>query len=287
MKRSSVLWTLAIVLTIASALWQRWSGPTYPVRFGHELGGVEVSGKLLRTHSITGDLPITVRTAEEGAEDPGVTATATWRRYPTRDEWETLPLRYENGALRGVLPRQGMAGKVEYWVEVSRGAERFRIPQHEAAVARFKGDVPLAVLIIHIFFMFFGMAWSTRAGLAALAGGPDLKRHTRIALVLLGVGGFILGPIVQKYAFGEYWTGWPVGEDLTDSKTLFMWGGWLMALLFLGRRRPITKLRRIAVVLAALVMLAAYLVPHSLRGSTLDYEQLDRGIPAEEAIRTG
>ena len=84
---------------------------------------------------------------------------------------------------------------------------------------------------------------------------------------------------MQKHAFGEDWTGWPVGEDLTDSKTLFIWGGWLLATLFPGRRA--------AVVLAALVMLAAYLVPHSLRGSALDYEQLEQGVPAEDAIRTG
>jgi hypothetical protein len=34
-------------------------------------------------------------------------------------------------------------------------------------------------------------------------------------------------------------------------------------------------------------MLAVYLVPHSLRGSTLDYRQLERGVPVEEAIQTG
>ena len=36
----------------------------------------------------------------------------------------------------------------------------------------------------------------------------------------LGLGGMILGPIVQKYAFGAYWTGIPFGHDLTDAKNL-------------------------------------------------------------------
>ena len=39
-------------------------------------------------------------------------------------------------------------------------------------------------------------------------------------LLLLAVGGFILGPLVQNYAFGELWTGVPFGWDLTDNKTL-------------------------------------------------------------------
>lgn len=272
MKRSSVLWTLAIILTVVSAIWQRWSGPTYSVHFRDTVGGVEVSGKLLRTHSITGDLPVTIRTAPEGAEDPGVSGAMTWRRYPTNDPWETTPLPYRDGALRGMLPRQGMAGKIEYWVEVTRDGESFRIPQNEAAVARFKGDVPAVVLIIHILFMFFGMAWSTRAGLEALAGGPKLQRHSLVALVLLAVGGFVLGPIVQKYAFDAYWTGWPLGEDLTDNKLALAVLVWALAARFARRAEGPRARGRWWAVAAMLIVFAVFSIPHSMHGSTLDYE---------------
>ena len=44
------------------------------------------------------------------------------------------------------------------------------------------------------------------------------------------LGGMLLGPFVQKYAFGEFWTGWPNGHDLTDNKTLIMWLVWAAAL---------------------------------------------------------
>jgi hypothetical protein len=103
----------------------------------------------------------------------------------------------------------------------------------------------------------------------------------------LSLGGLILGPIVQKYAFGAYWTGWPVGEDLTDTKTLAVWAGWVIAVLALGFRGPVVGRARVAVVVAVSLMVAVYLVPHSLRGSTLNYEQLEEGVPAEDAIRTG
>jgi hypothetical protein len=41
------------------------------------------------------------------------------------------------------------------------------------------------------------------------------------------------------------------------------------------------------VVLATAVMLVVYLIPHSMRGSELDYGELDRGIPASEAVGQG
>ena len=39
--------------------------------------------------------------------------------------------------------------------------------------------------------------------------------------------------------------------------------------------------------IATIVMLVVYLIPHSLRGSELDYERLEEGVPAKEAIKTG
>ena len=44
---------------------------------------------------------------------------------------------------------------------------------------------------------------------------------------------------------------------------------------------------RLTVLVAAVVMTVVYLIPHSLRGSQLDYEAVDAGVSAEEAVRTG
>ena len=42
-----------------------------------------------------------------------------------------------------------------------------------------------------------------------------------------------------------------------------------------------------AVVAACLVTVAVYLVPHSLRGSQLDYSRVEKGGSARDAITTG
>jgi len=82
----------------------------------------------------------------------------------------------------------------------------------------------------------------------------------------------ILGPIVQKYAFGEFWTGFPNGTDLTDNKTLIAFIGWLIALVAVIK----TKKQKFWVGCATVVMFAIFLIPHSVMGSELDYNKLDK-----------
>ena len=45
--------------------------------------------------------------------------------------------------------------------------------------------------------------------------------------------------------------------------------------------------RRATVLAAAVVMTVVYLIPHSLRGSELDYVRVESGTPAAEAVQTG
>jgi hypothetical protein len=157
-------------------------------------------------------------------------------------------------------------------------------------VLRYKDPVPKPLLGAHVAFMFFAILIGMRAGLGALFGGTGVRAHSWVALGLMTVGGMILGPFVQKYAFGEYWTGFPSGYDLTDNKTLIMWLAWIVACGALARTAKPDALglgRRAVVVAAAIVMSVVYLIPHSLRGSELDYDSVDQGVPAEDAIGVG
>ena len=103
--------------------------------------------------------------------------------------------------------------------------------------------------------MFLGFLFAARAGFAA-ANHEEIRPFALAALVLLGVGGLILGPIVQKTGLGAYWTGWPFGPDLTDNKTLVAWLFWLPPLF--SRRRG-----RWAIV-GAVVTFVVFAIPHSV-----------------------
>jgi uncharacterized membrane protein len=72
---------------------------------------------------------------------------------------------------------------------------------------------------------------------------------------------------MQEYAFGALWTGWPFGHDLTDNKTLVSLIIWIIALFVLRKNRE----NRIWPVIAFVVMLAVYMIPHSVLGSEIDY----------------
>lgn len=267
MKRTIILWTVAFLVTAVFAVWQKMSGPTYEVRIDTEVAGAPLKGELLRTHSVNGDLPVTVNVA-----DPAVVGTVVWRRYPTDDPWQRLAMVNAAGLLTAELPRQKMAGKLEYSVECGKDGQKVLIPPDEAVVARFKGDVPNPVLIFHVSFMVSGILFSTRCGLAALTGSGAIKMLSRMTFAFLFVGGLVLGPVVQKYAFDAYWTGWPLGGDWTDNKLALGALVWLIAMWGTRNASAGRPSGRWVCLLAMVVLFVVYGIPHSIHGSTLDYE---------------
>lgn len=266
--RTSAVWILAVLLTLASAAWQRRSGPTYPLRGETLLAGETLAYRLERSHVTSSDQEVRIRVGTAPIE-----GTLLWRRYPTRDPFVEQAMTREGEELVARLPAQAAAGKLEYKVRLARGAEAVTIPDG-AAVTRFKGDVPAPVLVPHILAMFLGMLFSNAAGFAALFGAAGARRHGFVSLVLLSIGGLALGPLVQKYAFDAWWTGFPFGTDLTDNKTAIAIVAWIVALWIGARSAERSPGRaRVALVAAALVTLAVFAVPHSLFGSEIKWEE--------------
>ncbi len=279
---TAALWLAAFLIMAGAAVWQRLTGPTHPRRGHTEVAGQDVRWRLARS-SVSGE-PFMVTLPAPA----GVDGVVHYRRYPTTEPFQEVAMSREGGSLVGLLPTQPPAGKLEYFVTLAAPAGPVRIPEGPPLVMRFKGDVPAGVLVPHVVAMFFGMMIGVRAALAAALSRPEARRYAWVTVVLVGIGGLVLGPIVQKYAFGAYWTGWPFGEDLTDNKTLAMWLAWVVAVYVLGKRRdPADRKARWTVAAAAAVMLAVYLIPHSLRGSQLDYGKVEGGTTAKDAITTG
>jgi ABC-type transport system involved in cytochrome c biogenesis permease subunit len=115
--------------------------------------------------------------------------------------------------------------------------------------------------------MFISMLFGMRVLLELLTKGDRSEYLAKVVTISILIGGLILGPIVQKYAFGAYWTGWPFGHDLTDNKTLIAFIVWVIA-FFVLRKNP---KNRFWPVFAALITLLVFAVPHSMFGSEFDY----------------
>lgn len=266
MKKSILLWLIAFVLTVFTAAYQRLTGPTYPISGKATIGGNVIEYKLDRTHGGESDHPI-----EVNVEDKDISGQLVWKRYKTNDEWISVEMQRENGTLIAFLPHQPPAGKLIYHVILKRNEESIVIPEKGEVIIRFKGDVPIYFLIPHIIFIFGAMLLSARTGLEYFNEGKKFKPLTILTFIFVILGGFIFGPIVQKYAFGAFWTGFPFGHDLTDNKILVGFIGWLLALIAIYKFKNPKRW----IIFASILMFIIFLIPHSLLGSELDYNELD------------
>ena len=225
LKTSVSLWILAALITLIAVVYQRATGPTYPLRGQARIANTDVKFRLLRSADATGDARVRLSVA-----DPAITGEMRWKRYKSRDEWMTKPLERIGDNLVAAIPVQPPAGKVMYQITlISASGQRTELTA-EPVIIRFKGAVPAFALLPHIFLMFFSMLVGTRAGLEALYNGDRARQQAIVCAAMLLVGGLILGPVGQKYAFGAFWTGWPFGHDLTDNKTAVAMLFWLVAL---------------------------------------------------------
>jgi hypothetical protein len=259
--RKILFWTIAVLITVAAAMYQRMTGPTYPEKEQVTIDGSEYEISLKRSQTNTH--PCTI-----GLETPdNISGKIFYRKFRTDEEWVSLDMHHDGSRLVGELPSQPAAGKLEYYITLnSPSGSEINISREEPVVIRFKGNVPAAVMIPHILIMFFAMLLSNLAGLTAAFGRPEQKKYGRWALWLLIAGGMILGPLVQKFAFGELWTGVPFGWDLTDNKTLIAIFVWILAVV-MNRKRD----RPAYTIAAAIILLLVYSIPHSLFGSEFNY----------------
>ena len=253
--KKSVYWILAIVITLALSIYQRMTGPTYPQKVTIELRGESYQIKLPRSGV----------QQDEIVKLPELTGSASmslhYRQYPTTNDFTTVDFQLKDGIWQAALPVQPVAGKLQYYLTVD-GKDYLK---DEPVVIRFRNDVPAYILIPHILLMFGAMLFAVYTLLLVLMR-QEYRRWLMITVGTLFVGGFVLGPLVQHAAFGPWWAGFPYGTDLTDNKTLISFLFFLAALVTIK-----WKYNKWVVVLAVLMMIAVFTIPHSAYGSEYDY----------------
>jgi hypothetical protein len=261
-----VLWILAFLITASTAVYQRMTGPTYPIGGKTTINNTQIQYELLTTHETGKNCPVQIE-----MQNPEISGTVLYKRHKTSDPWSSIPMKRQENSLVGYLPHQPPAGKLQYKVVLAHQGEETSLTGEKPVIIRFKGVVSLWILIPHVIVMFMAMLFSARAGIEAIRPKSNPRKLALWTTGFLFVGGFILGPLVQKFAFGALWTGFPFGFDLTDNKTLIAFVGWAIALIAGRKGKP----ARGWVLAAAILLLIVFLIPHSLLGSELDYSEMD------------
>lgn len=253
----AIFWVLAIILTLSTSIYQRITGPTNPKKATITINDKDYKLSFPRSATST-DNTITLNIPDQYTK-----AQLIYRKYKLDEEFSKIDFQNNGKTLTVNLPIQPNAGKLEYYISVNDEM----LFEQDPLILRFKGDVPMGVLIPHIIFMFTSMLFASYGLILTIANKKNVARYVLLTIVMLIFGGFVFGPIVQKYAFGVYWSGFPLGFDLTDNKTL-------IALVLLLINIPLLRKKalRYTAMIAFLGMITIFCIPHSLRGSEFNHQ---------------
>ena len=258
--------------------YQRKTGPTYPRAISVNLNDSVYKLNLIRSISLDDRSEVKLK-----VKDVTIEAKLYYKRLNVDEDYQASEFNFkvypvdspimnkvfkitEEKGFFAALPKQPPAGKLQYYLEITDLKGTQVLFKEKPIIVRYKGGVPSSVLVPHVIMMFVAMLFSTLAGLMALTRVSIYKKYALWTLILLTAGGMIMGPVVQKFAFGEFWTGIPFGWDLTDNKTLITFLFWVLA-VYMNRKSD----KPVYTIIAAIVLLLVYSIPHSLFGSELDY----------------
>lgn len=260
LKNKNIIWFLSFTITIFIAIYQRITGPTYPVK-----GKIDINGKNVRYY-----LPRSCTIKKDDCIAriyiPGLDGYLLYKRYNVNEDFKKVNILTDRGfsyfRLNSDFPK---AAKIEYEVYIRNGDGYFKLNPGRI-ILRFKGDVSSILLFFHIAFMFLFMLFSTYIFLE-LNINQNLNRKIFYLNYFFMVAGVLSGTIVQFYAFDKFWSGFPVGNDLTDNKSLVMFILWTLTMFSVLRSKDSRKLLNFSFIMTMLV----YLIPHSLFGSEYDF----------------
>lgn len=250
-------WALALVLSLAGLFAQRLLSSELPLPVLVDWEGRQVTAELARSHVGPGGQRLSVQ-----GVDPDWAGELIWRPLGAESAFARTPLRSLGSLITGEIPAHARGARVEYRLEITTARGLLRLPVHGTVITRFRGAAPLWVSLSHIVLLALGLLLAMRAGLEALALGEHAQPFAGGSLLAFLGGGLIFGPLMKHHAYGFLWAGPPRGLDSTDVKTLIVVIAWLLPLLLRARGR---RARR-WIIIAAVLSLAAFLIPHSTFG---------------------
>ena len=157
-----ILWSLAFIITVSAAIYQRHTGPTYPKKLDVTVNGQLQKLKLVRSLALDERPEVKLNIT-----DTTVRAKIYFKRFRSDEEYQSADFQYrvypvhsfvmnkifkmtEEKGFFAEVPQQPAAGKIQYYFEIadSKGIQTFF--RDKPVVIRFKGGVPGSILIPHI-----------------------------------------------------------------------------------------------------------------------------------------
>lgn len=161
---------------------------------------------------------------------PNVRSIQTYVYYRTLPlgSLRTIEMQVADGHCFAEIPTMKRGTRIEYFIE-ARGDNdlALRVPSIDKGFKLvFKARPQPALLISHIALMILSLALFMSSAFLAFTAirrrrtSPAIARAGFVGLVLFTISAIPLGMVVAYQTFGTPWSGFPVGDDLTDNKSL-------------------------------------------------------------------
>ncbi len=150
-----------------------------------------------------------------------------YRRLPAGSP-VTIVMERSDGHFFAEIPSQTKGTKIEYFID-ARGDNdlALRIPSASKGFQLvFQARPQRALLTAHVVSMIISLAFFISSGLLSIKAirkrktTPSVARAGFMGLAFFIVSAIPLGMLVAYQTFGTPWSGFPVGNDITDNKSL-------------------------------------------------------------------
>jgi hypothetical protein len=269
---------ISVLLTIVLLGISRRASTRHPQEIVAEIGGVNITHTTV-TESKIGQMK-TVELSLSGGDMASVQGILYYY-YDNEPEQSVTMDNQNSGKLTAKLPPGDIGKQLRYRVGITQhGIVAGSIPLTGTPgyLVKYKGDVSVFVLIPHILLMFASVFFAFIAmflGFDLLSGSAKVKPPAGAALMALlcgVIGGVIIGIKVSHDVFGGFgWGGWPIGNDITDTKTEIYLLFWLITIILgwgglSGKNMTLSKKGfGWMIMISFLVTMAAFLIPHSIQ----------------------
>ena len=213
-------------------------------------------------------------------------AASVLYRVPGVETFDTVGIsEISDGIWSARLPMGKKGDRLEYGIRITQmtlldgGSSSTATSDTGNYLIKYKGEVSVTVLALHILCMFAAFFFIVEAVLGASAMlfmGEEKEftvAQTRWVLLFTFIGGVPLGFVLNRQRFGPIWEAFPFGIDITDNKTQLIIIVWIIIAAlswksFMCRRTGRDAIGpgafAAAVIIASVISLFLYLVPHSL-----------------------
>ncbi len=246
-----LLWILALIITCSVAYYARFLSPTYPSLATVPVEIQKYSVPFVHAHVGKSDCPIIIPIG-----DISVKGILFFRKYPSQDEMTKVDMVREGDKLVASIPYNAPGYKIEYRVDLFKNNVQLDYTISKPIILLFEGDIPKFPLFMNLAVLALALLLSTWTGLLALFGSKASKFFAMLSFISFIIGGFIVAPIVHKYALNNWWTGFSIEYSMNNNKFFMASLVWLVVVLTIQR-----KYNTIIILAAAVLTLLIFLIP--------------------------